>query len=361
MNEAFESNLAQGTPEQNEWTGLTFERQIQHELSLEEKKELIDYFRQRGGRSEFDGYGIFVTDVEGDTNEYFTHEQIITQIPNVVDLGTYRPNGFEVTEDIDYSKSPIAYSSNKTFTYVHFFGSHEPKSSHEIADEIYGRFYLCPEFDQLPEILPKLVAKYQEKDLRLIAKFARTAERNDRMVLYCDKDSAAEQLEALQELKEENPDLFQNLGRNRLWGAIEGVDGIYFGQENPYAHFSYSEDRAMAIGMSAQALDSIAANGVTVSDEITEAVFDLATLSRKIDPNSWGEYIKNEDRESMADQAEDILYAINDPEELEYIGDEIDLSKFAQIFSGLRFLLDPEKRKQYINAMRKRQDKNNYT
>lgn len=359
MNETFESNPTQDVPEQNEWTGLTFERQIQHELSLEEKKELIDYFRQRGGRSEFDSYGIFVTDVEGNTAGYLTHEQIISQIPDVVDLGAYHPNGFEVTEGIDYTKSPIAYCSNKTFTYVHFFGSHEPKSSHEIVDELYGRFYLCPEFDQLTAILPKLVAKYQEKDLRLIAKFSKTAERNDRMVLYCDKDSAAGQLAALQELKEENPELFQNLGRNRLWGEIEGVDGIYFGQENPYAHFSYSEDRAMAVGMSAQALDSIVKNGVTVSDEIIEAVFDLATLSRKIDPNSWGEYIKNEDRELMADQAEDILYAINDPEELEYIGDEVDLSKFAQIFSGLRFLLDPEKRKQYINAMKQRQNKIN--
>ncbi len=103
--------------------------------------------------------------------------------------------------------------------------------------------------------------------------------------------------------------------------------------------FSYSEDRAIIVGTSALALDSIVKNGTQLNDEIIAAVFDLATLSRKVDPNSWSEYIKDEDREQMAEQADDILYAITDPEELEYIGKEVDLSKFTSILPGLRLLV----------------------
>lgn len=329
MQKSYEDNhldSSQPNPEQNNWDELAFEGKIRQKLSVEEKKGLIHFFKERGGKSEFDAYKLFATEVKDDPSQSLTHEQIATSLPNAVDLGTYQLNGLDYNRDefqrnalenANLTESPIVYSGDSTFTYIHYYGDHELKDSTEIAGEIYGRLYLCPEFDKLPEILPKLLEKYQEKDLRLVTKVSKTAERNDRLVIYCDKESISSQLEALTELKDENPELFQNLGKNRLWGEIEGIEGIYFGQENPYAHFSYSEDRAMAVGMAASALSSIKEREPEVTDEAIEAIFDLATLSRKIDPNSWGEYIKESNKKVMSEEAEDILYALSNPEELE--------------------------------------------
>lgn len=346
----------------NNWDKLTFERQIKHELSLEEKQELIDYFRQHDGKTEFDGYRMFVSEVSDHPELTLQPEQLLVKTPNICYLGNHCLNGFDPNDDflpknalegIDYQATPVAFADN-TFTHLRFFGSHAVKTDREIAEENYCRFYICPELESIPEIIPKLVEKYQARDLRLTAKFANTNKRNDRMIIYSDQKSASSQLEAIEELKAENPELFQNLGKNRLWGEIEEVEGIYYGQENPYnIAFSYSEDRAVIVGASALALDSIVKNGTQLNDEIVAAVFDLATLGRKVDPNSWSEYIRDEDREQMAEQAEDILYAITDPEELEYIGEEVDFSKFTAIFSGLRFLLEPEKRRQYVKKMNK--------
>lgn len=332
--------------EPTEWDEIAFERKTDHELTLPEKKELILFFGNHGGKKEWDAYEIFVTDVDEKENKKINHEELIAGIQSAPDLTHLFRNGFYPESigkdftDIDTKSTPIAFESGG-FTHIRFFGDHDVENDQEIARQTYCRFYICPEIEKLPEILPKLVDKYKEKGLRLAAKFANTNERNDRMVIYSDKGSAISQLETLQELKDENPDLFQNLGRNRLWGEIEGIDGIYFGEENPYykpGGFSYSEDRARVVGRSYEVLQYLKDSGREIDDEVIETIFDLSSLCRYVNPKCWAKCVEKEN--PLYSDAEEILYAIQDPKQIESLKDEVDIEKFIKAFPALKSLLE---------------------
>ena len=337
--------------ELTEWGEIAFERKTNHKLTFPEKKELLAFFSDHGGKEEWDAYEIFATDVDEDENKKISHEELIANIQPVSDLTHLFRYGFypESIEDslfgknfaeVDTKNTPIVFKS-RGFTHIRFFGNHDVENDQEISRQIYCRFYICPEIEKLPEILPKLFDKYKEKGFRLIAKFADTNERNDRMVIYSDKESAISQLEILQELKDENPDLFQNLGKNRLWGKIEGVDGIYFGEENPYykpGGFTYSEDRARVVGKSYEVLQSIKDSGQEINDEVIETIFDLSSLDRYVDPKCWAKCIEKEN--PLYSDAGVILCAIQNSEKIEYLKDEVDTEKFIEAFPVLKTLLE---------------------
>jgi len=325
-------------PEESGWGEVAFEGKIKWTPSLEEKKELVEFLEKKksGGYMEYEAYRIFVGDVSELDQELkeIDPNDMIADIPDAV-FGW--ENSFDPEDlswmkelaEVDVGHTPICFMSGK-FTHIRSFNGREIKSDWDL-DDIYCRFYICPEFEHLPEILPRLVEKYQEKGLRLVAKFCNNNQRNDRMVIYSDKESAMSQLEVLQELKDENPNLFENLGKNRLWGKIEGVDGIYFGQENPYSKFSYTEDRAKIIGKTYDIWNAMKENGVKLDDEIFETIFGLCTLSRRVDLQSFSEYTKVERLAGLASDASFLLDGIADPGMARLLAEEIDLDGLKKI------------------------------
>ena len=282
----------------NDWPDLAFKQLTDCELTIGKKKKLLQFFEEKGGEDEYDGYQIFVSDVNDSTESALTSEEIISELSDACSLHCL--NGFDpedefqskYLENIDLTTTPIVFP-DRSFTQIRLFTDGEARGDRETQGDIFCRFYICPETKSLPKIIEKLVDKYKEYGQNLSAKFTGSNQRNDRMVIYSDKESVPVQLELLQEIKNENPELFENLGKNKLWSEIKGVDGIYFGENNPYSKsFSYSEDRAKVVGKSYEMLKSIIDSGQEINDEIIETIFDSASLERDVDPKHWGKLLK---------------------------------------------------------------------
>ncbi len=119
-------------------------------------------------------------------------------------------------------------------------------------DKIEARLYLSPSDDNVALLTWEIISKcHNEKDMSFELKVAECDDRNDKIVLYTDYKNIGKYLEILREIKDEKPELFENMGKNKLWGTIDGApEGVYFGEEPDEDRTSYSSKRAHEIGLS---------------------------------------------------------------------------------------------------------------
>lgn len=385
MRKLLEEKQAQEDSEHKESEETSFEKRVAHELSLEDKKELLGFFFEHYEKKAdtwekaqpmYGAYEVFVGDVEDREEKRLSPEQLLAGVPDCINLG-WLSNGIDKRDwergdikesalqtsgvnlnEVDIENTPLAFYDYGSFVHVRCFNGHEFKYDSDIVDDMKYKFYICPEFEKMPDIIAKLVEKYKEKEMPLIAKFSKENSRNDRVVIYSDKESAEGQFDAISEVMSENPDLFENLGKNRLWNKIDGIDGLYFGQDYPYYRgHSFSEDRAKVVGLAAQFVGSLKDRGdVEMDDEIVETLFDIVALSKKINPRSWGGYIDSEDEEltNMGEDADgfcrELSEELSSPEGRKrwHRGfNGYDINKWVEIFPALKHII-PEERRQVV-------------
>ncbi len=109
------------------------------------------------------------------------------------------------------------------------------------VDKVEARLYMSPSLKNLVPLVDQIMQKYDEQDKRCYIKFATKGGRNDKLVLFTNYQSIDSDLKMLQEIQDEHPELFEEMGKNPLWGEMKGAPkGVYFGEEpKATGKFSY--------------------------------------------------------------------------------------------------------------------------
>lgn len=288
-----------------------FEERIRHVLSTDSIRDLVNYYREKDGK-DYDGhekscYAVF-TETEG-PEELRTLTDYIQDIPNVCNLG-YAPNGVDTGQNgwgdwrseknhqaisnIDLQSTPVALDHDRDFVHLRFYGSHEFKDDTLISKEISGRFFLGPNIEHLPKIIPKLIEKYVQNDVRLVAKFSKSSRRNDSMILYLDKASTSKQLEMVNSLVQDNPELFKDARKGQLWNPIDGIEKIFYNDETG-GYQSPTAVRARMVQELSDCLFAIEENtglDCLTNDDNVRTLFNLYCIKNGINPLSWGERLE---------------------------------------------------------------------
>lgn len=124
-------------------------------------------------------------------------------------------------------------------------------------EEIECRFYMCPEARNIGKIIEKIVKKHEKMNLPYHLRVNTNIEDNDRIILFSDIENAETHLKIINEVRNENPELFTNMGYNKLWGKIENQNDVYFGVEPSTLKSnceSYSSLRGIVLDQSLNAL-----------------------------------------------------------------------------------------------------------
>lgn len=335
-------NAWQSLTEENAWQNLageaaeknpTFEERIRHVLSTDSIRDLVNYYREKDGK-DYDGheksyYAVF-TETEG-PEERRTLTDYIQDIPNICNLG-HAPNGIDTGQNgwsdwrckkirqaisnIDLRSTPVILDHDRDFVHLRFYGSHEFKDDALINKEISGRFFLGPNIAHLPKIIPKLIEKYVQNDVRLVAKFSKSSRRNDSMILYLDKASVPKQLEMVNSLVQDNPELFKDARRGRLWNPVDGAEKIFYNDETG-GYQSPTEVRARMVQELSDCLFAIEENtglDCLTNDDYVRSLFNLYCIKNGINPLSWGERLEttseNNELYSGAREAGDSLFLL---------------------------------------------------
>lgn len=147
-------------------------------------------------------------------------------------------NGRHVPETGDSMKSTM----NDQFYFIH---CKDPRSAvyglYRDGEKIDCRLYMCPQGDRQMELVDTFKQKCREKDRTFYFKFADECSFNDRFIIYTSYNDVDNYLGILNEISQEKPELFENMGKNPLWGRIDGAPkGVYFGEE-PDQHARHYE------------------------------------------------------------------------------------------------------------------------
>ena len=111
------------------------------------------------------------------------------------------------------------------------------------AKDVDARLYLSPKIQNLVPLMYDLVNEYDKNDMKYYFKFSNNGYRNDRLVIYTDYQNIQNNLDVLSAVQQNNPALFEGMGKNPFWGNIKDApEGVYFGEE-PRSHESYGSVR----------------------------------------------------------------------------------------------------------------------
>lgn len=111
-------------------------------------------------------------------------------------------------------------------------------------DKVEARLYLSPTVENIVPLVQEIIQKHEAEDMRYYLKFAKKGDVKGRIVLYTNYKNIEKNLELLHNIQGEHPELFTEMGKNPLWGTIDGApEGVYFG-EQPTGQQSYDRVRS---------------------------------------------------------------------------------------------------------------------
>ena len=255
------------------------------ELSLPQIRSFVDFCTEKGCKNEYGAYEAFITDVPEQDKERAIDATFLEKM------------------EIE----GLSHFFDRSFEQIRYFAGEE-KTDSEISPNIYGRLYISPSVENTPVLTQRIIEQHYKNNKDLACKISRTGARNDRIVLYLTEDFG-EEINIIEDIKNDSPELFADCGKNKLWCNIEGVDDVYFGSEPANKAFSYGEDRARIIGeiFVLQKEDLIDAG----DDKELDEVFKLECLKRSVNPFNFGFYI---DDDTVRSAAGDVLYGYDDEE-----------------------------------------------
>ncbi len=156
-----------------------------------------------------------------------------------------RYNGNLTNKEEEYSSIEQIVSSSKynnLFCKPIFFQGKDIESRTICVDGSYGkgikekydcRLYMCPKMENIIPIIKKLITIHNNLNINCYLKFNIDSNNNDRITLYSSLENVDKHLQIIKKLQNDNPELFESMGKNKLWGSIDDVDNVYFGM-NPY-------------------------------------------------------------------------------------------------------------------------------
>ena len=102
-----------------------------------------------------------------------------------------------------------------------------------MREKVECRIYMCPTADNCMELCNLLYEKHNKCKLPCYFKINSRTDDNDRIVLYSSFNSFRKHCKIIGEIRKENPNLFKDCEKNKLWANIKRHKDIYFGGE-PY-------------------------------------------------------------------------------------------------------------------------------
>jgi len=283
-------------------------------------------------------------DMSDPRNEVLKHDyEIISTSDSFKNISSAREL-FSLEEFKQLNFKPI-YPQDEDINsrFVHVQGSYLGNYS---SEDIQCRIYMCPQMKNITKLAEKIISKHLDKSLPCYFKFNENYKDNDRLVLYCSKASLEAHMQIIEEIKAKYPELFDRMGKNPLWGNIEGVDGIYCGMEPVLngGSSSYGNIRAVIFDNSISSLKSLYPDmdfsNMQISNDMVndfKNIFELNCLAHNIDPKNIA---LNKDPNALLDQP--IMLQTSDEVEVPVWVNGINVKKMTATISSPLFNRDKE-------------------